>query len=98
MKGIEDRRRKIDSIDAHLTRLLNRRAKLAIEIRVLKKRRGLPSYSPAREREILSRACRTNGGPLDERALSRLFGLILRESRRARAAKAESREARKSQS
>ena len=98
MKEIERRRRQIDRIDMRLTRLLNRRARLAVEILALQKRRGLPAYSAEREREILARACRTNGGPLNRRALTSLFRLILRESRRARSAKAESREARKSQS
>ena len=97
MKEIERRRRQIDKIDIRLTRLLNRRASLAVEIRALKKKRGLPAFSPAREHEILARACRTNGGPLNRRALLSLFRLILRESRRARGARAESREARKPQ-
>jgi chorismate mutase len=85
MKAIWDRRRKIDGIDDKLVELLNRRARLAIEIGECKRRNGLSAVSPAREREILRRACQASAGPLDPKALTRLFRAILSESRRAAA-------------
>jgi chorismate mutase len=85
MKPIHDRRRKIDEIDEQLVELLNRRAQLAIEIGDFKRRHRLSAISPEREREILDRACRSSAGPLNERAIARLFRAILTESRRAAA-------------
>ncbi len=83
MKEIQNRRGEIDRIDAALVRLLNQRTRLAIEIARLKTRGGLSRYSRRRELEVLARACRSNPGPLGERAVLRLFRQILRESRRA---------------
>jgi chorismate mutase len=85
MKPIRDRRKKIDGIDEKLVELLNLRAQLAIEIGEFKRRNRLNAVSPEREREILSRACETSAGPLDPKAVTRLFRAILSESRRAAA-------------
>ena len=43
----------------------------------------------AREREVIERARRANAGPLDDRAVERLFRRIIQESRRAEAAALE---------
>jgi chorismate mutase len=88
MKPIHDRRKKIDGIDEKLVELLNLRTQLAIEIGEFKRRNRLRAVSPAREREILRRACKTSAGPLDPKAVTRLFRTILAESRRAAAAHA----------
>jgi chorismate mutase len=73
-----------------LLRLLNTRARLAVQIGVLKRRAGLPIEDAERERDVLARACRANAGPLDERAVTEIFRRIIIESRRleARAAAA----------
>ena len=76
------RRKRIDDADRALVRLLNRRLRLSIEIGHLKQARGLPLFDPARERDILRRASRTNDGPLDERALRGFYDWLLSESRR----------------
>lgn len=91
MKPIWDRRKKIDGIDEQLVELLNRRTRLAIEIGECKRRNGLSAVSPEREREILRRATLASAGPLDPKALTRLFRAILTESRRAAAATAKAR-------
>jgi chorismate mutase len=85
MKPIHARRKKIDGIDEKLVELLNLRAQLAIEIGAFKRRYRLKAVSPAREREILRRVCETSAGPLDPKAVARLFRAILTESRRAAA-------------
>ena len=82
---INDRRSQIDDLDRQLLELLNRRARLAIEIGRLKAGLGLQALDPVRERAILSRACEANPGPLDGRAIERIFSQILSESRRAAA-------------
>jgi len=83
MNAIHHRRQRIDRIDAQLVRLLNRRARLAIEIGALKRKHGLTLICREREREILGRARRANSGPLGRQAIGRLFRTILEESRRA---------------
>jgi chorismate mutase len=82
---IEDWRREIDSIDDALIRLLNRRAKIAVEVGVLKRTVGLPLCDPERERAVLTKVCAANTGPLDDEAITKLFRHIIRESLRVEA-------------
>src|SRR5215468_8456232 len=72
----------IDRVDEVIVRLLNQRAKYAIEIGEVKAVLGLPIYAPEREKEVLWRAERTSEGPLDGVAVRRLFERIIDESRR----------------
>jgi len=80
--SIEDWRARIDELDNELLRLLNTRARLAVQIGILKRRAGLPIQDAERERDVLARACRANAGPLDERAVAEIFRRIILESRR----------------
>jgi chorismate mutase len=79
---IEDCREEIDRIDGELLRLLNRRARLALEIGELKARAGLPLKDEGREREVLTRSSVANAGPLGQNSVARIFRRIIRESRR----------------
>ena len=72
----------IDRVDEVIVRLLNQRAKYAIEIGEVKAVLGLPIYAPEREKEVLWRAERTSEGPLAPPAVRRLFERIIDESRR----------------
>ncbi len=83
--SIEDSRAEIDLIDKELIRLLNMRARLAIKVGESKKTKGLSLCDREREHEILERICRFNTGPLDERAVIKLFRRIIYESRRIEA-------------
>lgn len=83
---IEHWRREIDDIDAELLRLLNMRARLALKVAALKQAAQLPYRDPERERNVLQRLQEINSGPLDERAVCRVFRRIIRESRRVQAA------------
>jgi len=80
--SIEDWRRKIDEIDRKLVELLNERSRCAIEIGRIKHDLNLRVYDPEREREILQRIKETNGGPLDDEGLQRLFERVIDECRR----------------
>jgi len=80
--SIEDWRRKIDEIDRKLVELLNERSRCAIEIGRIKHDLNLRVYDPEREREILERIKETNGGPLDDEGLQRLFERVIDECRR----------------
>ena len=79
--SIKDRRAEIDLIDRELIRLLNLRAWLAVRVGESKRDAGLSVSDRAREREVIERACQANLGPLDKRAVTRLFRCIIRESR-----------------
>ena len=79
---IDGWRSRIDTIDEQLVRLLNSRSACAVEIGRLKRRLGLPVYSPEREAWILERVMRDNPGPLAPTAVRRVFERIIDESRR----------------
>jgi chorismate mutase len=78
----EQRRQRIDQIDTQLMKLLNSRSACAVEIGRIKKRLGLPAYSPEREAWILERVMRESPGPLQPEAVRRVFERIIDESRR----------------
>ena len=82
VREMEAWRRRIDAIDEQLMRLLNSRSACAIEIGRIKRRLGLPVYSPEREAWILDRVERENPGPLDSGAVRRVFERVIDESRR----------------
>ena len=79
---IEYWRREIDDIDLELLRLLNMRARLALKVGALKQAANIPFCDPEREQTILQRLQEINSGPLDERAVRKVFRRIIRESRR----------------
>jgi chorismate mutase len=81
---LEDLRQRIDGLDAELVRLLNERARCALEIGQIKKALGLPMYQPEREAQVLRRvraACLAGPGPLGPDAIERLFERIIDEAR-----------------
>ena len=84
--NIEHWRKEIDDIDAELLRLLNMRARLALKVGALKQAADLPCCDPDRERNVVKRLQEINPGPLDERAVGKVFRRIIRESRRVQAA------------
>jgi chorismate mutase len=81
-KEIAEWRRRIDAIDDQLARLLHSRSACAVEIGRVKRRLGLPVYSPEREAAILERVGREHRGPLEPTAVRRVFERIIDESRR----------------
>lgn len=79
---IEHWRKEIDEIDVELLRLLNVRARLALKVGALKKAASLPITDLERERVVLERLREINSGPLDQRAVDKLFRRIILESKR----------------
>ena len=74
---ITDWRRKIDDVDRKLVELLSQRAQAVHEIGKLKAGAGLPVYEPDREKTVFENARKTNGGPLPDRDLLRIFERIV---------------------
>ena len=81
-KELERLRGAIDELDRVIVKLLNQRAKYAIEIGIAKKAVALPVYSPEREREVLRNVEGENRGPLSADGIRRLYERIIDESRR----------------
>lgn len=79
---LEELREEINAIDAELLRLINRRAKVAVQVGAIKQAAGLPLCDPERERDVLARVRRANDGPLGDGAVAKIFRLIIDESRR----------------
>ncbi len=79
---IDQIRKRIDLLDDVLLRILNERARLALEIGRRKKEAGLPIYDPSRGKRILARMKGDKPGPLDDGAVVRLFERVVDESRR----------------
>jgi chorismate mutase len=81
MNDLEVWRRKIDEIDLQLVKLLNDRARYAMEIGKVKLALGLDAYSPRREEEVMKNVTTQNAGPMSTQAIRRLFERIIDESR-----------------
>jgi chorismate mutase len=75
-------REAIDRVDEVLVKLLNQRARYAIEIGEIKGQLDLPIYSPEREKDVLHHVESQSTGPLESDAVRRLFERIIDESRR----------------
>src|SRR5262249_28384876 len=70
-------RRRIDRIDDQLLRLLNQRAKLVLTVGEQKQRQQAAVYVPDRERAVLKRLAKGNGGPLAAPHVRAIFGEII---------------------
>ena len=75
-------RRRIDRLDLRLLRLVNQRARLALEIGRIKKRRKWPVYDVSRETFVLRNVMTASRGPLSPRAVRHVFQAVLCECRR----------------
>ena len=80
--GLAAVRRQIDRLDRRLLGLVNQRARLALEIGRLKRRKRWPVFDPQREAVVLRRVMRANRGPLSPAAVRRVFQAILTQCRR----------------
>jgi chorismate mutase/prephenate dehydratase len=74
-------RNEIDQIDAEIVNLINRRARVAQKIGILKAKAGLPIVDLEREEAILRSACASNKGVLENDSIMRIFKRIIQESR-----------------
>lgn len=79
----------IDRVDEVIVKLLNQRARYAVEIGEVKKEADLPIYSPEREKQVLQNVETWSEGPLEPSTMRRLFERIIDESRRVERLTAE---------
>ena len=83
-------RERIDWLDERLLRMLNQRARCALEIGRIKKRGKWPVYDAKREAAVLRHVTQANGGPLSTAAVQHIFHAILCECRRRERARKQS--------
>ena len=75
-------RGKIDRLDERLLRLINERARLALAIGRIKRRKKWPVYDARREAFVLGHVQRVNRGPLSDYGVRKIFQTILSRCRR----------------
>ncbi len=74
MADLEALRKRIDAIDVDLLRLLNERARCAVDVGRIKREAGTDDvYAPGREREVLERVLEANPGPLRDATLMAIW-------------------------
>ncbi len=80
MERLAKLRADIDRIDEEILKLLNKRAKIVLDVARVKRDGKLGFYSPERERQILERLQSMNPGPFPNDALKVIFREILSAS------------------
>jgi chorismate mutase len=79
---LSDWRQRIDALNQQLLALLNERAKCALEIAAIKKKKMLPVLDGERERQVIEAVLSRNQGPLPDESVRRIFECIMAEHRR----------------
>lgn len=74
---ISDWRKKIDSIDARIVSLIERRAKAVKEIGKIKKKKGFSVYNKAREIEVMKNAVKKSKGVLPKKEITAIYRKII---------------------
>lgn len=77
MTDLNKYRQEIDSLDASLLELLNRRAEVALAIGRAKQKMGVPVFDPTREAAVLDSLAAANAGPLPDQAVAGVFRKII---------------------
>src|SRR5262245_50514328 len=75
--NIPEHRKAIDKLDAQILRLLNERTKHVLEIGEIKLKAGEEIYVPHRERAVLDRICKLNGGPITNDGLRAIYREVM---------------------
>jgi chorismate mutase/prephenate dehydratase len=70
---LEPLRRQIDVLDEKIVALLNERARVVVQIGKLKNASKQPIYAPDREKAVMEKVRKLNGGPLSDRCLEAVY-------------------------
>lgn len=79
---LADWRDRIDALNGQLVDLLSERAKCAVAIAELKKKKMLPILDALREKQVLEAVITRNRGPLSDESIRRIFECIMAEHRK----------------
>ena len=74
---IGDWRRKIDTLDGEIVRLISERARAAEAIGVIKQAAAMPVYEPGRESQVFAHVRAINPGPLPDEELQHIYERII---------------------
>lgn len=74
---LEELRKQIDAVDLELVELLNKRARIALEIGRYKAANQLPVTELAREKVVYSNAHERNKGPMPNSGLTQIFERVM---------------------
>jgi chorismate mutase/prephenate dehydratase len=75
--SLSEHRQAIDQLDAQIVALLNERTKHVLAIGEIKIKAGEEIYAPHRERVVLQRICKLNGGPITDTSLQAIYREIM---------------------
>lgn len=75
--NISELRRRIDSLDEQIVRLLNERARAALKIGQAKKSASRGVYVPSREKKVLAHVKEVNKGPLSDASILAVYREIM---------------------
>ena len=70
-------RDQINRIDHELIKLLNERARIALEIGSVKRASGQPILDEQRENYVINRVIKINSGPMPEKSMNKIFSEIV---------------------
>ena len=71
----------VDDVDRRIVALLNERTRVVENIGRVKRQTQMPIYEPKREDQVFANISASNGGPLTEEAVRRIFERIIDEMR-----------------
>src|SRR5438874_11744661 len=74
-------RTQVDKLDQQILKLVNERARLAVEIGKVKQDQASNIFAPAREEEVFQNVLGNNHGPLDEVTVRAIYREIMSGSR-----------------
>jgi chorismate mutase/prephenate dehydratase len=77
LPDLGDLRKRIDSLDEQIVRLLNDRASLVVDVGRVKRATGSPIYAPAREQAVLKKVASANRGPLPAKSIEAVYREIM---------------------
>jgi chorismate mutase/prephenate dehydratase len=80
-EALEKIRSELGKVDREILRMLNERARLAVEVGRVKREEGLEVYDPSQESRVYSRLQEINAGPLPSAAVNSIFREIISSSR-----------------
>ena len=75
--GLKNLRQEIDSIDARIVGLLNKRAKIILDVGKVKRRSNKPVYVPEREKAVYDKLVAANKGPMPNESLKAVFREVM---------------------
>ncbi|MEW5746807.1 MAG: prephenate dehydratase [Nitrospirota bacterium] len=78
--NLDKQREEIDKVDEKILALLNKRARLAIDIAAIKRQANLKFHSPEREKAVIDRITALNKGPFPNDAIKVIFREIMSAS------------------